>query len=135
MAHFAEIDEFNKVSQVIVVSNDCCLDENGRECEEVGASFCKSLFNHSTRWVQTSYNHKIRHKFAAIGDYYDEQNDKFVPPRKFKTWVYDEAVRAWVPPTSKPTNIPDGFDVGLDNDGNYIFVPIPPEEPEQEPTT
>ena len=40
MAHFAKIDNNNKVVQVIVVSNDDCLDENGNESEEVGVAFC-----------------------------------------------------------------------------------------------
>lgn len=80
MAHFAKIDEFNKVSQVIVVSNDCCLDENGQESAEVGIAFCKSIFGQSGRWVQTSYNGTIRGTYAGIGYHYDEESDKFIPP-------------------------------------------------------
>lgn len=43
MAHFAQIDENNVVTQVIVVSNDDCSDVNGNEVEEIGVAFCKKL--------------------------------------------------------------------------------------------
>ena len=80
MAHFAQIDESNIVTRVIVVNNDCCLDENGQESEEVGIAFCKSITSSNTRWVQTSYNGNFRGLYAGIGYRYDEENDKFVLP-------------------------------------------------------
>jgi hypothetical protein len=78
MAHFAELDEKNKVLRVIVVSNDDCKDDLGGESEAVGAFFCQQLLG--GRWVQTSYSGKIRGVFAGIGYTYDEENDVFVPP-------------------------------------------------------
>ena len=56
MAHFAELDEDNKVLQIIVISNDVTYNENGVEEEELGIAFCKSLYGENTKWVQTSYN-------------------------------------------------------------------------------
>ena len=44
MAHFAELDQNNVVTQVIVISNDDILDENGNESEQVGIQFCKNLY-------------------------------------------------------------------------------------------
>jgi hypothetical protein len=53
MAHFAQLDEENKVIQVIVVhNNELMLD--GEESETKGIIFCKSLFGEETRWKQTS---------------------------------------------------------------------------------
>ena len=40
MAHFAQLDENNVVTQVIVVSNDDCTDSNGTEVESIGVAFC-----------------------------------------------------------------------------------------------
>ena len=41
MAHFAQLDENNVVTQVIVVGNDDITDANGNEVEEIGVAFCK----------------------------------------------------------------------------------------------
>ena len=43
MAHFAQIDDNGIVQQVIVVSNNDCLDANGNESEAVGVAFCQNL--------------------------------------------------------------------------------------------
>ncbi len=39
MAHFAQLDENNIVTQVIVVSNEDTSDSNGVESEEIGIAF------------------------------------------------------------------------------------------------
>jgi len=78
MAHFAELDDNNTVLRVIVVANDDCFDQHGVENETIGAKFCHDLV--SGRWVQTSYNARIRGKYAAIGDIYDPEVDEFVSP-------------------------------------------------------
>lgn len=80
MAHFAEIDENNIVIRVIVVSDKDTADESGVENESIGIAFCKSLFGENTKWVQTSYNNKIRGKYAGIGDTYDAAKDLFISP-------------------------------------------------------
>ena len=79
MAHFAELDKDNKVLRVIVISNDETHDEDGVEDETLGIAFCKSLFGENTKWVQTSYNNKIRGIYAGIGMSYDKNADIFVP--------------------------------------------------------
>jgi hypothetical protein len=80
MAHFAKLDENNNVTQVIVVNNLECLDEDGNESEAKGIAFCKSLYGADSIWVQTSYNGKIRGKYAGIGDVYDDSADTFSTP-------------------------------------------------------
>lgn len=76
MAHFAELDNNNYVLRVVVISNDDIL-EDGQESEAKGIALCEELFDGGT-WLQTSYNDSIRGKYAAIGDYYDEELDEFV---------------------------------------------------------
>lgn len=80
MAHFAKLNESNMVTQVIVINNAECLDPDGNESEAAGIAFCKSLYGADSRWVQTSYNGRIRGKYAGPGDTYDEANDVFVAP-------------------------------------------------------
>ena len=76
MAHFAELDDKNYVLRVVVVDNDDLLDENGQESEAKGIARCQELFG--GKWVQTSYNANFRFKYAGVGDYYDEELDRFV---------------------------------------------------------
>jgi hypothetical protein len=78
MAHFAELNENNIVTNVIVVHNNELLDENGNELEQKGIDFCINLLGGT--WIQTSYNHNFRGTFAGIGYTYDPVNDVFVPP-------------------------------------------------------
>jgi hypothetical protein len=71
MAHFAQLDQNNIVTQVIVVGNDDIKDETGNESEATGIAFCKSLLGSDTMWKQTSFNGNIRKNYAGIGFTYD----------------------------------------------------------------
>ena len=104
MAHFAQLDENNVVTQVIVVSNEDCLDENGVEQEAVGVAFCQSLFGSDTVWKQTSYNASMRIRFASTGYTYDQSRDAFIGPKRYNSWVLDDATLTWVAPTSPPAD-------------------------------
>ena len=64
MAHFAELDENNIVTRVIVVHNNELMDGE-TESEVKGVGFCTSLYGH-TNWIQTSYNNNMRKQFAGI---------------------------------------------------------------------
>ena len=101
MAHFAQLDENNKVVQVIVVNNTELLDENGNEVEEKGISFCQSLFP-GTNWKQTSYNNNFRKNFAGYGYTYDEQLDAFIPPKPYDSWLLNELICLWYSPVPRP---------------------------------
>lgn len=102
MAHFAKLDENNIVTQVIVVSNQDILDENGNENELIGIKFCQSLFNDDGKWKQTSYNNKFRGKFAIPGYTYDETLDRFIPPKPYPSWLYNSERNEWNAPTPPP---------------------------------
>jgi Sec7-like guanine-nucleotide exchange factor len=65
MAHFAELNEHNIVTRIIVINNLELID-NGVESEEKGLAFCNS--HYGGKWVQTSYNSNFRGKYAEIGD-------------------------------------------------------------------
>lgn len=71
MAHFAELDSDNKVLRVLVVPN---------EVEDRGEDYLANEIGLGGRWIQTSYNAKIRGKYAGIGDIYDEKKDIFYTP-------------------------------------------------------
>jgi len=84
MAHFAEIDNGNKVIRVLVVSNDDCNNLEFPQSESIGIDFLERLFGHRN-WKQTSYNHKFRNTFAGVGFEYDSINDCFISPIPEKT--------------------------------------------------
>jgi hypothetical protein len=98
MAHFAQLDENNIVTQVIVVANSDITDENGNEVEEIGIAFCKKLLGEDTNWKQTSYNNNIRVRYAGIGYSYNEELDAFVAPKPFASWLLDTETADWVSP-------------------------------------
>lgn len=101
MAHFVELDENNVVIRGMVVYDKDTADENGIEKEEIGVAFCTNLLG--GRWMQTSYNNRIRKNYAGIGYTYREDLDAFVAPKpeEFPSWVLDENAR-WVPPIAPP---------------------------------
>lgn len=102
MAHFAQLDENNVVTQVIVVHNNELM-ENGVEVEAKGIAFCQSLFP-GTNWRQTSYNGSIRKNYAGIGFTYDAQRDAFIPPQPFLSWLLNEGACQWEAPVPYPTD-------------------------------
>lgn len=102
MAHFAQLDENNIVTQVIVVNNSDISDENGNESEAVGVAFCQSLLGGN--WKQTSYNGTICKNYAGIGYQYDSTRDAFIPPKPSASWVLDEESCQWTSPVAYPTD-------------------------------
>jgi hypothetical protein len=97
MAHFAQLDSQNLVTQVIVVSNDELL-VDGVETEAKGVEFCQSLFGTDTNWKQTSYNGALRKNFAGVGFAYDATLDAFIPPQPGPEWVLNQDTCNWENP-------------------------------------
>jgi len=100
MAHFAQLNDENLVTQVIVVANEDTADQDGVENEAIGIEFCTNLLG--GRWVQTSYNANIRKNYAGIGYKYDETLDAFIPPQPFESWTLNEETAQWEAPTPYP---------------------------------
>ena len=101
MAHFAQIDENNIVTQVIVIDNKDTADANGVEKEYIGAAFCERLFGGT--WKQTSYNGNIRKNYAGIGYTYRSDIDAFTAPQPYASWTLNEDAQ-WQAPTAMPTD-------------------------------
>lgn len=70
MAHFAKIDENNKVVEVLVIDNS--QEHRGQEFLAIDCGL-------GGNWIQTSYNGNFRGTFAGIGHTYDPVNDVFLP--------------------------------------------------------
>lgn len=102
MAHFAQLDENNVVTQVIVVGNKDTSDANGVEKEHIGAAFCEKLLGGT--WKQTSYNGNMRKNYAGIGFTYDADRDAFIPPKPYNSWVLVEETCRWQAPVAMPND-------------------------------
>ena len=91
MSHFAEIDENNIVTRVLVGDNDMPNEGYDWLVENLGGT-----------WVKTSYNATIRKNYAGIGYTYDQDRDAFIPPKPFESWTLNEMTCLWQAPTPYP---------------------------------
>lgn len=117
MAHWAEIDENGIVLRVTVGSND-----------DPDEGYQWLIDNLGGTWVQTSYNGNIRKQFAGIGFSYDSENDVFIAPSPFPSWVLDENFD-WQAPVPKPVQGEWYWDEGA---GDWVAVPAEVPDTEQE---
>lgn len=81
MAHFAKVVN-NKVTEVIVVSNDDCGGGDFPDSEPIGQEFLASLGLEGL-WLQTSYSGSFRNCYAGIAyDWFSNLGEygEFAPP-------------------------------------------------------
>jgi len=93
MAHYAFLDENNIVTEVITGIDETELIE-GLSTEVWYGNFrgqaCK----------RTSYNNNIRGTYAGIGYSYNSDEDIFVAPQPFPSWIRSGSF--WDAPTPRP---------------------------------
>jgi len=80
MAHFAEVDEYQIVRNVIVVDNSDCGGGDFPDSEPIGQAFIADIGIEGD-WLQTSYNNNFRGQYAGQGMTYDPVLDEFVSPQ------------------------------------------------------
>jgi len=113
MAHYAFIDSNNKVVEVITGRNEDEIVDGISNWEEWYGQF------RGLKCLRTSYNNRIRHKFAQIGDFYDEVNDVFIAPQPYASWTLNENYD-WDAPVPCPT---EGFWIWSEEEGKWVEVP------------
>lgn len=104
MAHFAELDINNKILRVVVACNKD-IENNGGEQSEQAAEHFKSvcpLSENGVKWIQTSYNHNFRGRFAGINGTFDPIKNKFIVAKPYESW-YLNSEDEWQAPVSYPT--------------------------------
>lgn len=104
MAYFAQFNENNLVTDIIVVNDSDCM-VNNVFSEQKGIDFCKSIFGEQTNWAQT-FQTGERYHYAGVGYTWDATalpNGAFIPPPTYPSWImtndYD-----WMPPIPMPLN-------------------------------
>lgn len=114
MAYFAQIDESNIVTNVLVIPDD----QASR-----GQQFLADDLGLGGTWIETSDTGAIRYNYAAIGYTYDPSRDAFIPPKPFASWVLNEDTCLWDAPVPYPT---DGEMYLWDEDGQaWVAVEQP----------
>jgi len=103
MAHFAEIDDNNIVTRVLVVGDDQ---------EDRGQEFLADDLGLGGIWKKTSYNTQggvhtlggtpFRKNYAGIGYSFDAERDAFIPPKPFASWILNEETCNWNAPVEMP---------------------------------
>ena len=115
MAHFAQLDDKNNVTQIIVVSNDDIKDPTGKEIESIGIAFCQKLLGADTNWKQTSYNNNLRGNYAGIGMTYMANvatmgvgsTDIFIRKQPYPSWSIGVGTAMWYSPLGLSPNLTD----------------------------
>jgi hypothetical protein len=99
MAHFAEINENNIVTRVIVVADSDCNGGQYPEADPIGAAFCSKLLGGT--WKQASYNNNFRKQYAGIGYTFDAEKDVFIAPQPYLSWILNNN-NDWQAPVQMP---------------------------------
>ena len=102
MAHFAKLNETNKVISVEVVANEVITDGDGVEQEQLGIDFLTNLYGGVGWYKQTSYNGTFRKNFAGLNSTYNPSKDAFILSQPFPSWILNEDTCKWEAPVTKP---------------------------------
>ena len=108
MAHYAFINSQNTVTQVIV----------GRDEDDLapGVTSWEDYYGErmGERCLRTSYNTvgnkhlaggtPFRGNYAGIGYKYNEEEDVFVPPQPYPSWILSPETVSWEAPVPYPTD-------------------------------
>ena len=80
MAHYAFVDENNVVTEVITGIDETEL------IEGINPEIWYGNFR-GQKCIRTSYNSKIRGTYAGIGFTYNPEEDVFVAPQPYSSWI------------------------------------------------
>jgi len=97
MAHYAFIDDDNKVIEVIAGTDETILID-GLDTETWYSNY------RGVKCLRTSYNGKIRKNYAGVGYTYDPDRDAFISPKPDTATGFDEQTCQWIVPIDDPIN-------------------------------
>ena len=111
MAHYAQIDSTNKVTNVIVIDDSLLT---------VAQDYINNTLGLPGTWVQTSYNthggihygpnglpdggQQIGYNYAGVGYNYDPIAKAFYIKQPWPSWNLDKSTYTWIPPVDYPSD-------------------------------
>ena len=109
MAHYAFINDNNTVTEVIVGINEDnteTLPEGFADWEEWYGDFrgqtCKRTSYNTSANAHSGDGTPFRGNYAGKGYTYDSDNDVFIPPKPFGSWILNESTWSWDSPLDYP---------------------------------
>jgi hypothetical protein len=97
MAHYAFLDDDNKVIEVIAGTDENILID-GLDTETWYSNY------RGVKCLRTSYNGKIRKNYAGVGYTYDPKRDAFISPKPDTAIGFDEETCQWIVPIDDTSN-------------------------------
>ncbi len=112
MAHWAELDENNTVTRVLVGDNNDPAGDEGYQwlIDNLGGTWVKTSYNaiggkrRNPETNEITEEAGFRKNYAGIGYTYDSTRDAFIPPKPFNSWVLNEDTCLWEAPVAYPTD-------------------------------
>ncbi len=112
MAHWAELDENNVVTRVLVGDNNDPAGDEGYQwlIDNLGGTWVKTSYNaiggkrRNPETGEITEDAGFRKNYAGIGYTYDSTRDAFLPPKPFNSWVLNEDTCLWDAPVAYPTD-------------------------------
>lgn len=105
MAHWAEIDENNFVIRVTVGSNEDSDEGYQWIIDNLGGRWIKCSYN-TVHGIHTGGGTPLRWTYPSPGSPYIEDEDIFLDPSPYPSWILDVEAREWKPPIPKPDSGP-----------------------------
>jgi hypothetical protein len=104
MAHWAELNENNIVTRVLVGDNNDPSNDEGYQwlINNLGGTWKKTSYN-TIAGQHTNGGTPFRKNYAGVGYSYDEALDAFIPPKPFNSWILNEETCQW----DSPVRLPD----------------------------
>ena len=119
MAHYAFMDNENKVVEVIVGVDEgqkiAGLEPEDFYSKTKGKSCKRTSYN--TSGGENKNDTPFRKNFAGIGFSYDPDRDAFIPPKPYPSWKINETSCLWEAPVAMPT---DGKMYNWDEDSRVL---------------
>ena len=112
MAHWAELDENNVVTRVLVGDNNDPAGDEGYQwlLDNLGGTWVKTSYNavggkrRNPETGEVTEEAGFRKNYAGIGYTFDAVRDAFIPPKPFNSWVLNEDTCLWDAPTPYPAD-------------------------------
>jgi hypothetical protein len=112
MAHWAEIDENNIVTRVLVGDNNDPAGDEGYQwlVDNLGGTWVKTSYNavagkrRDPETGEITEEAGFRKNYAGIGYTYDSVRDAFIPPKPFDSWILNEDTCIWESSVAYPND-------------------------------
>jgi len=112
MAHWAELDENNVVTRVLVGDNNDPAGDEGYQwlIDNLGGTWVKTSYNaiagkrRNPETNEVTEEAGFRKNYAGIGYSYDSGRDAFIPPKPFNSWVLNSETCLWDAPVAYPND-------------------------------